>query len=263
MCNPRKVMIHLTRAIAEAWRTTVEQTATAEDEVREIARLTVDIPLDAEMGDRALHMLERILGGEFAAYDAWDRDEQGHFRRELGVVTLVYQPGSRQLGLETTLTQHISAEAQAAAEASGFTVGEVAAEAVGRYYDDGWGGRTAEHARQHAQAEAEQRLVAATEALHRQQNAAELSAADAQALTEAQAQAAADLEQLRAETRAAMREQLQLTLAEAQDRVYRTMNRLVGEAYRRTLIEAVHENGGRILRDEHTGTMINLELELD
>ena len=29
MCNPRRVMIHLSRAIEEAWRTTVEQAATA------------------------------------------------------------------------------------------------------------------------------------------------------------------------------------------------------------------------------------------
>lgn len=262
MCNPRRVMVHLSEAIEEAWRTTVEQAATAEGEIEELARLTADIPLDAEMGDRALQMLERILQGEFEAFDPWEQDEAGDYRRDLGDVTLIYRPGSRQLMVEAGLTERISAEARATAETGGFTVGEVAAEAVGRYYSDGWGGRTEAQARREAQAEAERKLAGAIEALHRRQHAAEIETAEAEALAQAEAEAAAELERLQAETRQALRHRLQAILAEAEDRVYLTMNRLVGEAYRRTLIEVVQENGGRILTDEQTGSVINLELEL-
>ena len=262
MCNPRRVMIHLARAIEEAWRTTVEQSVTAEGEVQELARIVADIPLDAEMGDRALIMMERLMQGEFEDDGPWDRDAEGNYRRDLGEVVLIYQPGSHQLVVEAALTETISAEARATAETGGFTVGEVAVEAVGRYYSDGWGGRTEERARQEAEAEAERKLAEAVEALHRQQHADELEQAEAEARAEAEAEAAAELERLQAETRQALRERLQVVLAEAEDRVYHTMNRLVGEAYRRTLIEMVQRNGGRILADERSGSVINLEVEL-
>jgi len=262
MCNPRRVMIHLSRSIEEAWRTTVEQVATAQGEVQELARVTADIPLDAEMGDRALEMLERIMQGEFEEFEPWERDEEGNYRRDLGEVILIYRPGTHQLIVEAALTQQISAEARATAEAGGFTVGEVAAEAAGRYFDDGWGGRTEDHARQEAQAAAERKLEEATESLHQHQHGAEIEAAESRARDQAEAQAAAELEQLHNKTREALRERLQLILAQAQDRVHRTMNRMVGEAYRRTLIELVQQNGGRVIADERSGSVINLELEL-
>ena len=40
------------------------------------------------------------------------------------------------------------------------------------------------------------------------------------------------------------------------------MNRLVGEAYRRSLIHLVETEGGRVLRDERSGSVINMEMEL-
>ena len=70
MCNPRRVMIQLARAIEEAWRTTVEQAATATGEVQELARITADIPLDAEMGDRRCRCWSASCAGEFPKYDA-------------------------------------------------------------------------------------------------------------------------------------------------------------------------------------------------
>ena len=262
MCNPRRVMVHLTETVEAAWRETITRMAQAEGEVRELARLTADIPLDAEMGDLALAMMERLMRGEYAEYEAWAQDEDGNFRGQLEGVTLIYTPGSRQLVIEARLAEQISAAAEAAAEAAGFTVGEVAVEAVGRYYEDGWGGRTEERARHEAQAEAERRLVDARAALHREQHAAELTAATTQAETAAAARAAAALEVVREETRAALRQQLQVIMADAQDAVYVTMNRLVGEAYRVSLIELALQNGGRVVSAERSGSVINLELEL-
>lgn len=262
MCNPRRVMIHLSRAIEEAWRTTVEQAATVQGEVQELARVTADIPLDAEMGDRALEMLERIMQGEFETFEPWKRDEEGNYRRDLGDVVLIYHPDTHQLIVEAALTQQISAEARATAEACGFTVGEVAVEAMGCYFDDDLISRTQEDARQEAQAAAKRKLEEATESLHRHQHGTEIEAAERNALVQAEAQAATELEQLGHEAREALRERLQLILAQAQGRVHHTMNRLVGEAYRRTLIELVQQNGGRVLSDERSGSVINLELEL-
>ncbi|MDX9954944.1 MAG: hypothetical protein RBT75_12645, partial [Anaerolineae bacterium] len=258
----RKVMIHLARCIEEAWRRTVETAATAEGQVDELGRITAQIPLAAEMGDAALAMLERVLAGDFEGFEPWERDIQGRYQCALAGVTLTYDPATQQLHVEAALSETVSAEARGAAEASGFTVGEVAAEAVGRYYEDGWGGRTLERAEQEAQAAAETQLAAAIEALHREQNQDTLAAAEAQAQAEAQARAREALAARQADVRTALRQQLQQTLARAEERVYHVMNRAVGEAYRQTLRQLVLENGGRIIQDERTGSIIDMELEL-
>src|SRR5579859_2117855 len=78
MCNPRRVMINLTCTIEQSWRTLIEQTARVEGQVQELARISADIPLDAEMGDLALQMLERVLHGEFEGFAAWERDNEGN-----------------------------------------------------------------------------------------------------------------------------------------------------------------------------------------
>lgn len=262
MCNPRRVMVHLTRTIEQAWRTNIEQAAKVEGQVQELARMSVDIPLNAEMADVALQMLERILRGECGGLAPWPRDDEGNYRQDLGDVVLVYQPGSRQLLVEARLTELISAQASSTAEAHGFTVGEVAVEAVGHYYNDGWGGRNEARARVEAQQEAEKRLQVAIDALGREQHSAEFQAATQEARMRAEQEANRKLEKRRTEMRMAMRERLQEILANAEGRVYHTINRLVGEAYRQTLIHLVHENGGRVLVDEQTGSVINLELEL-
>jgi hypothetical protein len=126
-------MVHLTRTIEQSWRTHIEQTARVDGQAQELARIAADIPLDAEMGDLALQMLERVLQGEFEGFTAWERDNGGNYCHDLGEVILIYQPGSRQLLIEARLTELISAEARGTAGASGFTVGEVAVEAVGHY----------------------------------------------------------------------------------------------------------------------------------
>jgi FtsH ternary system domain X2 len=262
MCNPRRVTIQLTRTVQEAWRTTVEQAARAEGEVQEVARVQVDIPLAREMGERPLEMFECALRGEFEGCEPWTRDEQGNYRRELEGVTLIYESGRRQLLVEARLAEQISAEAHASAEASGFTAGEVMAEAMAGYYEDNWGGHTEERARRQAQAEVKQRLDTATAALHRQQHAAELSAAEREAREKAQQAAAADLERRRRAVRPVLRERLQETLDQARDSVGRTVNRLVGEAYRQTLLAMARENGGKVLSDRRTGSVIHLELEV-
>ena len=263
MCNPRRVMIHLTRAVEEAWQQTVEQTAHLEGEARELARVSADIALDAEMGDLPLEMLERLLQGEFEGFEPWQRDDEGSYHRTLGEVTLQFNPRTRRLTVEAALTETISAEARAAAQASGFTVGEVAVEAVGTYFSDGWGGRTEETARRSATADAQRKLDEAVQALHREQHAAEFATAQAEANAQAQRLAAVELEKSRQQVRQTLRDRLRDTLARAEDSVRYTMNRLVGEAYRQSLLQLVRENGGRVVYQENTGSVIHLELEMN
>ena len=262
MCNPRRVIIHLARCIEEAWRQTIERTANVSGEVTELARINADIRLDEEMGDLALQMLERVLAGEFEGFEPWTRDSLGHFRRELDLVTLVYNPDTHQLSVEAQLTEQVSAQVRATAEAAGFTAGEVAIEAIGNYYEDGWGGRTKERATAEAKEKAEKQLKEAIDELHRSQNIEEFREAENQAQAEADSRAQEELAALQNKAREALREQLQINLAQAEEQVYHTMNRVVGEAYRQTLLQLVMESGGHVIRDERTGSVINMELEL-
>ena len=262
MCNPRKVMIHLSRSIEESWRQTVEQTATATAELSETGRVTSRLRLDGEMGPMALEMLERVLAGEFEGFEPWERDERGCFYRAVGPVTMIYDPDMAGLSVETRLTETVAAEGRADAEVLGFTTGEVAVEAVGSYFEDGWGGRTEARARENARQEAEKRLERALDELHREQNAAKLAAAETRARGDAEAAAQQNLDSLKKKARVAMRSRMQAILSSAEEQVYHIMNRAVGEAYRQTLLRAVRENGGRVRKDERTGSVVNLELEL-
>jgi FtsH ternary system-associated peptide len=262
MCNPRRVMVNLSRSIEQSWRALIEQTVRVEGQVQELARISTDIALGDELGDVALEVFERVLRGEFEGFDPWERDNDGNYHYDLGDVLLIYQPGSRQLLIEVRLTELISADARGTAEATGMTVGDVAVEAIGHYYSDGWGGRTREFAKKEAETRAEQKLIDAVEDLHRQQHAAEIEAAETQARAYAEREASIALEQARQAMRAAMRERLQVILANAEDRIYHIMNRLVAETYRQSLIQLVRDNGGRVLADERSGSVMNLELEL-
>jgi hypothetical protein len=261
MCNPRRVAINVNRSINGAWRDTVQQCARATDQVTEVARIETRIQLDDELAGPALATFERVLAGEFGGGEAWERAGT-ELRTALAGVTLVYDTVRHTLTVETALTESVSAEATAAAEVSGVAVGEVAVEAVGRYYDDGWGGRTEQHALEDARLDAERRLAEAIDRLRREQNAEAFQSAESQARREAEEQLRARMEQLRADARAAIRQRLQLTLAQAQERVHRLIARAIGEAYRQTLLQMVRDNGGRVITDEQTGSIINMELEL-
>ncbi len=262
MCNPRRVMIHLRRHVEQAWRRTIEETASASDAVTETGRMTAQVDLSAEMGDAALMMLERVLSGEVEGFDAWVRDDRGRFIRELDEVVLIFDADASRLTVEARLTEGISAEARASAEACGFTVGEVMAEGLGRYYEDGWGGRTEEGARADALADAERRLDAAIQELGDRQNAEALARGQEAARRDAESAAAAGLEARRQEVRGLLRERVQITLARAEERAFHVMNRAVGEAYRQTLTRMALRSGGRIIRNERTGSVIDVEIEM-
>ncbi len=262
MCNPRRVMIHLARQVEEAWRRSVTQTATDEGAARELARVSADIPLDAEMGEPALDALEQVLRGEFPGFTPWEEQTDGTFRRPLGEVTLTFDPRTRCLTMETALTEWVTAEASAAAEASGFTVGEVAAEAMATWFDDGFAGRTEDRAREEARAAAEKRMNEAIEDLHRRRNPEAFAAAEESARKAAEANAAEALQSAQAEVRSAMRERMRQTLAAAEDQAFHVIHRAVGEAYRQTLLKLARDNGGTVIQDEAAGGVIQMTLEM-
>ena len=263
MCNPRKVMIHVNETIETAWRQLLTEKAAASELLTEQAEISCEIKLAEEMGTAALDVLEQVLAGEYSAVPAWEKDDEGNFYRDFAGITLVYDPLNRQFVLRARLQEMLSAEARAAAEICRVTTGTIAFEAVGHYYDDGWKGRTEEKALKEAAEQVEIRFERALEDLKKaqfegeaeQKLRAELAAA-------AQSELEAELAEKRAALRLELRHQLQAQLAQRQQDAFYEINRVVGETYRQTLCRLVLENGGRVISDCQTGSVIELELEL-
>lgn len=257
MCNPRRVRVALTESVNERWRREIEETARLESVVNEQLRLSINIPMSAQLGTLPLQMVERILRGD-TGMTPWQQGEDGNLRRQVGDVTLVYTLGSAEFIVEANLSDMVSAEARATMEAEGVTIGEVAVEAVGTYYDDGWGGRNEAHGREIARANAERQVQERIEALHRAQNPEVYAELQAQA----EAQAEEELARLREEARAALRNQLQARMDSAQEQVRMTVNNIVGEAYRQSIMQVVAQNGGRVLNNSQNGSVMRLEVEI-
>ncbi|HIE06682.1 MAG TPA: hypothetical protein EYP64_01405 [Desulfarculaceae bacterium] len=263
MCNPRKVMIHVNETIEAAWRQLLTEKATASELLSENAEISCEIKLAEEMGAAALDVLEQVLAGEFADFPGWQKDSAGNFYRDLEDITLVYDPNRRQFVLRARLEEMLSAEASAAAEICQVTTGTIAFEAVGYYYDDGWKGRTEEKALKEATEQAEMRFEYALKELKKAQpeSAAELELRSS-LTAEAQSKVEKELAEKRAALRLELRHQLQAQLARQQQNAFYEINRVVGETYRQTLCRLVLENGGRVISDRQSGSVIELELEL-
>ena len=265
MCNPRKVMIHVNKTIEAAWRQMLTEEATAAELLTEQAEISCAIDLAAEMGDAALDMLVKVLAGEFPGFSAWKKDGDGNFYRTLDGITLIYEPCRRQFVMRACLSEMISVKAQAAAEVCQETTGSIAFSAVGHFYDDGWKGLTEKRALQEAQLQSELRIEHALEELKKERRQQE-SKSESQLRTdlekEAQVKVKLQLEEKRHNLSLQLRNQLQAQLALQQQNAFYEINRAVGETYRQTLCHLVLANGGRVINDQQTGSVIELELEL-
>jgi len=258
-------MIHVNKTIEAAWRQMLTEEATVAELLTEQAEITCAIDLAAEMGDAALDMLAKVLAGEFPGFTAWKKDSDGNFFRDLDAITLIYEPCRQQFVMRARLSEMISVKAQAAAEVCQETAGTIAFAAVGHFYDDGWKGRTEETALEDAQAQAEIRIEHALEELKKERRRQE-SKAESELRSglekEAQIQARLQLEEKRHDLRLHLRHQLQAQLALQQQNAFYEINRAVGETYRQTLCRLVLDNGGRVINDRQSGSVIELELEL-
>ena len=262
MCNPRKVMIHIAESLNRAWREAITASATRSGEVEQFAALTAEIELDRELGPAASEMLERVLAGEFPDHPAWKRDDRGNFVKQLDQVELSYSPAAQKLTMTARLAEMATAEVTKGAEICGVTTGTIAFEAIGHYYEDGWSNRTEEKALAEAREQAAIRLERALYELERESREKTLAPELEKLEKEAADMAALELERKRVELRSALRRRLEAELAGQRQEAFYTINRAIGEAYRQTLCQLVVKSGGRVISEERTGTVIDLELEL-
>ena len=255
-------MIHLKKCIEESWHQTIEQSAEISDEVAATGQIQTEIMLDQEMGDVALAMFESVMQGKFDGFEPWIQSDKGHYHYDLDDVTLTYIPDTHQLTVSTQISQMVSASAKGVSEATGVTVGQIEAKSVADYYDDGWGGHTESHAREIAQKEAERQLQENIQQLHQKQHQQEIANATKEAKQNAMDNAKIELTKVQDNVRSSLHEQIQTRLSQSKDQVFHVMNRMIGEAYRQTLMKIAHMNGGQILKNEKSGSIIQMELEI-
>jgi hypothetical protein len=259
MCNPRRVLVRLAQEVREEWSRTVDAQVTERTEIAAQATLETQVDLAAELGEIALHELRALLTEGFGG---WQADGDAFTLALEHGITLRYTPETGQLQVVARLSETVEAAATASGSASGVVTGNVEVEGVGRYYDDGWGGRTADTARRDAERDAQRRIAAAQNQLTEEQQRAALEAARQQAEAEARTEAQTRLREEAERRQAILHDQLETLLHESEEQVQTAIGVLLGQTYRRALVRLVQENGGEVVRDEEAGAVIELEMRI-
>jgi hypothetical protein len=153
MCNPRRVRVTASRALAEAWEHEVRRVISRSGDVTAEAR-TREV-LDASIGAPTLAVLERILAGA----EGWDRDGDT-FTHQLDGGYVAYHADTQELEIVARATGLVNVEVSSSDVVRGDLAQTIEVEGVGTYYDDEWGGITEDDARAAAQTHAEDQLRA-------------------------------------------------------------------------------------------------------
>jgi FtsH ternary system domain X2 len=257
MCNPRRVRVRATRELAEAWeqevRRQVTRTGLAAGEAR------VSESLADSVGGPTLAALTDVL----ARTDGWTERDDGTFSHELDGGVITFDPSTCELEITATMSVEVSVTGEASTTVDTQVSGTVEAEGEGVYYDDGWGGRTAET----AQRDAERNLsVAMEEALRRRREQAsqeaEVAAGDA-----VEREAAARAEAAFAAAAAAREDELRRAAADrlmavgVQGRAL--FNAALAEGYRDAILAyALSRRASNLHHSEQDG-VLDIEFELE
>ena len=257
MCNPRRVRVRATRELAEDWaqevRRQVTRTGLAAGEAR------VRESLSDSVGGPTLAALTDVL----ARTGGWTARDDGTFAHELDGGVITFDPDTCELEITATVSTEVSVTGEASTTVDTQVSGTVEAEGEGVYYDDGWGGYTAET----AQRDAEQNLSRAMdEALRRRREQASQEA-DAAAGDAVEREAAVRAEAAFAAAAAAREDELRRAAADrlmaigVQGRAL--FNAALAEAYRDAILAyALSRRASNLHHSEQDG-VLDIEFELE
>lgn len=262
MCNPRRVRVQATRKIAEAWRAEINQAATARGDVSSEARLVQSIDdLLPEPARRAFEQAMRSSPDWLLAGDEYHRTVPGG--------TVVYRPDSGELEIVIQLSVAIEAVGHAKLVAEGQVTDEVSTEGIGTYYDDEWGGRTKETAKQEAEHAANLQLdqMAAKRAARLKREAEdkarhEMKKQTREAAAEAKRSAEQQLTLQASEMQTGLDARAGEQLEEVQEETLKGIFQLVATGYSSALQAYAAQYGENLQVSEEDG-VITLEFELE
>lgn len=255
MCNPRRVVVNVSRQMEQAWEREVERCAEVVGSVAGEAR--VRQRLDASIGGSALVALRTALAQGFPGWN----EVEGGYRHDVQGGYVVYHPEDHELEIVATMSEELRTQAAARGTLSGRVEGTVEAEGIGNYYDDGWGGRTRERGLSDAQRAAEAALENAVQR-RIEEDAKKAEEARATAL-EGEAKQVADVrwKEEAERRRSDLSRRAALELTEVGVRARQAFYALLGNAYRRALVSLARRRGvsndAIVMRDSNDA----LELE--
>jgi predicted ribonuclease toxin of YeeF-YezG toxin-antitoxin module len=257
MCNPRRVRVRATRELAEAWAQEVRRQATRTGRAAGEAR--VREALADSVGGPTLAALTDVL----ARTGGWTELADGTFTHELDGGVLIFDPATRELEIAATVSAEVSVTEEASTTVDAQISGTVEAEGEGVYYDDGWGGHTAET----AQRDAERNLSAAMERALRERRDQASREADAAAGDAVEREAEARAEAAFATAAAAREDELRRAAADrlmavgVQGRAL--FNAALAEAYRDAIIAYARSRRASNLHHSEQDGVLDIEFELE
>lgn len=256
MCNPRRIRVTATRQLNQAWEREVSRTVELQQQV--IGEARVRQPLDATLGAPALRALESAL----AADDSGWREVEEGYRYDVEGGYVIYLVDEQALEIVATLQDEIQTLVEATRKLEGTVNTEISVEGEGRYYDDGWGGRTKTVAEREAQIAAQQELDNMSRVqIERAENEAEAEAArDIEA--EARTQAENQLQQVARDRIAALSAQASQHLNTVGVRCRQAFHQVLARGYRDAILAYARRNGADNIQCNEDGNIMEIEFDL-
>lgn len=256
MCNPRQVHVTATRQLAESWDHEVSRQVTLTGQA--VGRASVREPVGDQLGHPVLVMLDRALGDS----DAWEETDGG-FRTVVDGGYGLYHPDTGELEIVAELNDDVQAQGRAAETVRAEVDALIEAEGVGRYWDDGYGGRDRAAGRRDAEAAAARSLEqVAAQRLAEARRRAEEGASDAvrqRAEAEAEAALAAAVEARVAELRRLAADRLGVVGAQIRLR----LNQGIAHATHLSLLAYARSRGAQGLQVDEVDGRVRIRFEME
>lgn len=256
MCNPRRIEVTATRAIADAWEREVRRIATRTGLVRGETRIRQS--LEGTLGAAALAALERALD---RGVDGW-APFGDVFRYDVPGGYALYSMADRCLTIVATEVEEIRVEERATAQVTGRIDDVFTGHGIGRYYDDRYGGTSPELAAEQARMQAEAAIDGAVQQRIEGVVLRAEEALGAELQAEAERRAQADYDARYAARSAALSREVEARALAIGAEARRAFNVILAGAYRDALLAMARHRGAQEIRCTEDGDVLEIEMVL-
>ncbi len=255
MCNPRRIRVQATRDLQRTWADEVQRQVTRRGMVAGEARIRES--LGADIGAPTLAALATVL--ERSEDWEWDGERFSH-PLDGGVITV--DPVTRELEIVARLSAEVEVTGRAQRTISGTIDERLQVEGHGTWYDDDWGGRTAET----AQVEAEQDVERALEREGDELVTRRRAEAEAQEAGGLEAAAGAEADRALTETTAVRRAELERDAAARLDLVgiqgRNLFHAVLAAAYRDAILAYARSRGADDVQYTENGGVLEIQFAM-
>jgi hypothetical protein len=255
MCNPRRIQVHASGELAEAWEQEIRRIAARTDTVVAEARAVEE--LSVGVAAPTLAELAVVLRGR----SGW-AEAGGSFRFDLDGGEVWFHPDTAEIELVARISAEVSVCEAAAHSAPLEVQAVVEATGTGVYYDDGWAGITPEDARRAAQEDADRGLERLRRAAHEEARAGAEHEHGERLQAEADARADDALAAVRAERAEELRRSVPDRLIAVGVAGRRAVHEAMADAYRNIVLAYARAHGADGIRCSERDGVVEIEFEM-